>query len=176
MLLDITSTRAYELIEAPQLVREDKIIPNDFPACPNSTYAAGYDWLFVYERQIAAFLETWLKPFRYELIGQRGILCEALSNAFLHGHRKDPAKIIAVRVLLGKAGILVEVEDGGRGFAVKTVYDSFLKNRRYFSSAGNGLRLMAENPHFGVFHSPAGTIFYLLYRFDGDLDGVAAES
>jgi len=175
MLIDITSTRAYDLIEAPQLVREDKIIPNDFPACPNSTYAAGYDWLFVYERRIAAFLETWLKPFRYELIGQRGILCEALSNAFLHGHRKDPAKIIALRVLLGKAGILVEVEDGGRGFAVKAVYDRFRNKRPYFSSAGNGIRLMAENPHFGIFHSPAGTIFYLLHRFDGDLSNLGPD-
>jgi hypothetical protein len=169
MLLNLNATRAYQLIDHPQLIRTDRIVPGDFPACPNSPYASGYDWLFLYERQIAAFLETWLKPYRYELIGERGILCEALSNAFFHAHAKDPVKMILLRVLLGKAGIMVEIEDSGRGFPVVQVYDSFLKKRRYFSSAGNGFRLMAENPNFGIFYSPAGTIFYLLYRFAGDL-------
>ena len=65
------------------------VIPRDFPDCPNSCYQPEYDWLFQYERQIAAFLAPWLRAYRYELIGEKGILCEALSNAFSHGHRKD---------------------------------------------------------------------------------------
>lgn len=169
MLLGINATRAYQLIEQPQPIRTDRILPKEFPPCPNSPYASGYDWLFIYERQIAAFLETWLKPYRWELIGQRGIICEALSNAFFHAHAKDPGKLILLRVMLGKAGIMVEIEDSGRGFPVSRVYESFMNNRRYFSSAGNGFRLMVENPNFGVFYSPAGTIFYLLHLFSSNL-------
>ena len=169
MLLGINATRAYQLIDQPQPIRTDRILPKEFPPCPNSPYASGYDWLFIYERQIAAFLEKWLKPYRWELIGQRGIICEALSNAFFHAHAKDPGKLILLRVMLGKAGIMVEIEDSGRGFPVSRVYESFMNNRRYFSSAGNGFRLMVENPNFGVFYSPAGTIFYLLHLFSSNL-------
>jgi hypothetical protein len=175
MLLGINATRAYRLIDQPQLIRSDRIVPQEFPPCPNSPYAPGYDWLFLYERQIAAFLEPWLKPYRWELIGERGIICEALSNAFLHAHAKDPGKVILLRVLLGKAGIMVEIEDSGRGFSVSRVYQGFMNNRRYFSSAGNGFRLMAANPNFGIFYSPAGTILYLVHRFAGDLDRLEAD-
>lgn len=173
MLISLNATQALQLIDEPRLIRTDRIVPKAFPPCPNSPYAAGYDWLFLYERRIAAFLETWLKPFRWELIGQRGIICEALSNAFFHAHAKDPGKLIILRVLLGKAGIMVEIEDSGKGFPVGRVYESYFNNRRYFSSAGNGFRLMAENPHFGIFYSPAGTIFYMMHRFAGDLAELA---
>ena len=175
MLLKVSTTQAYQLLDHPRLVRADRIVPKAFPPCPNSPYASGYDWLFLYERQIAAFLETWLKAYRYELIGERGIICEALSNAFLHAHGKDPEKMIQLRVLLGKAGIMVEIEDSGRGFPVSRVVEGFLNNRRYFLAAGNGFRLMAETPNFGIFYSPAGTIFYMMHRFAGDLAHLMAD-
>lgn len=173
MLLAISPSEAREWIREPELIREDRIIPGDFPAAPNSPYAENYDWLFIYERRIAAFLEPWLKRFRYELIGHKGILCEALSNAFFHAHQKDSGKPIVVRVLLGKAGLMVDVEDCGPGFPVQNVYNRFCEKKCYFSSAGNGTRLMAENPNFGVFHSASGRIFHLLHLFAGNLAEVA---
>lgn len=166
MLLTIDLPRAEALIEVPRVVREDRIVPVDFPEFPDSPYRVGYDWLFIYERRIARFLEKWLRPYRYELIGQKGILCEALSNAFSHGHSKDPHLPIFVKVVLGKQGLIVRIKDSGRGFNVGEVYQRYCKNEKYFYTAGNGLRLMSQSNHFGIFYNCAGTDFHLLYFFN----------
>lgn len=170
MLLTMEPGQALVLIESPRLVREDTIIPGQIPEHPDSPYQAAYDWLFVYERQLAAFLEEWLRPYRFELIGEKGILCEALSNAFCHGHAKDPCKPIVLYVFKGKKGLLVRIKDSGEGFDVQTVYHRFCNNKHYYSTAGNGLRLMAQSRRFGVFYDATGTAFHLLYFFDGTLD------
>lgn len=176
MLLTMETGQALVLIESPRLVREDTIIPKKMPEHPDSPYQAEYDWLFVYERRIAAFLEEWLRPYRFELIGEKGILCEALSNAFCHGNRKDPYKAIVVYVFKGEKGLLVRIKDSGPGFDVQSVYHRFCNNKQYYSTAGNGLRLMAHSPHFGIFHDETGTAFHLLYFFDGTLDCVPPET
>jgi anti-sigma regulatory factor (Ser/Thr protein kinase) len=170
MLLQIETPRALRLIDTPRLAREESVVPMDFPEHADSPYRPEYGWLFLYERQIAAFLETWLRPFRYELIGEKGILCEALSNAFCHGHHKDPRKPIAVRVWVGGQGLLVQIQDSGPGFDVQAVYQRFLANRDYYSTAGNGLRLMAQSQRFGVFHDDTGRRFHLLYFFSDNLE------
>ena len=169
MILKITLSEALALLEAPEIIRRDDIVPRDFPDCPNSLYQPEYDWLFQYERQIAAFLAKWLRAHRYELIGQKGILCEALSNAFSHGHRKDPFKTIHVCVWLGRKGLLVEIRDSGEGFSAGDTYDNYFKRKQYFALAGNGMRLMAESRTFGVFHHSGGTAFCLLYLFKASL-------
>lgn len=170
MLLVIAPAQALRLIDAPRLAREDNVVPARFPEHADSPYQPEYGWLFVYERQIAAFLEEWLRPFRYELIGEKGILCEALSNAFCHGHQKDPQKPITVRVWLGNQGLIVQVQDCGPGFDVQGIYQRFINNRNYYSTAGNGLRLMAQSRRFGVFYDPTGRRFHLLYFFADNLD------
>jgi hypothetical protein len=170
MLLAIDRLQAFQLIGSPRLIREDRVVPGEFPDCPDSPYKPGYDWLFRYERQIAAFLEKWLRPYRYELIGQKGILCEALSNAFAHGHKKDPELPIFVRVFLGGKGLLVQIENDKRGFDVEEVYSRYRKRRHYYLRAGNGIRLMAESHNFGIFHDTKGKTFHLLYLFDCQLD------
>ena len=111
-------------------------------------------------------MEKWLRPFRYELIGQKGLLCEALSNAFSHGHQRDPYKPINIRVLLRAKGLIVSIKDTGRGFDVQHVFSGFQKQKRYFNTAGNGFRLMVESTTFGIFYSNSGTVFHLLYLFD----------
>jgi hypothetical protein len=166
MLLSITPEQALDLIVSPRQILKDRIVPAEFAHCPDSPYQPGYDWLFSYERRLAAFLEEWLKPYRYELIGEDGILCEALSNAFCHGHNKDPYRPIIVRVILGKQGLIVQIKDTGPGFDVQTVYNRFVDQKQYYSTAGNGLRLMAQSPRFGVFHDPTGTNFVLVHLFD----------
>lgn len=170
MLLVIDPAQALRLIDSPRLAREDNVVPMAFPGHPDSPYQPEYDWLFLYERQIAAFLEEWLRPYRYELIGEKGILCEALSNAFCHGHNKDPRKPIVVCVWVGRQGLLVQIRDSGRGFDVRGVYQRFRDNQHYYSTAGNGMRLMDRSKRFGVFHDPTGTRFHLLYFFTGTLD------
>jgi hypothetical protein len=108
MLLVIDPAQALQLIDAPRLAREDSVVPMDFPEHADSPYQPEYGWLFLYERQIVDLLERWLRPLRYELIGEKGILCEALSNVFCHGHHKDPRKPIVVRVWEGRQGLIVQ--------------------------------------------------------------------
>ncbi len=175
MLLDITPAEALQLVDSPRQMLKDRVVPAEIPHCPDSPYQSGYNWLFSYERRIAAFLEQWLKPYRYELIGEKGILCEALSNAFCHGHDKDPCKPIIVRVLVGGRGLIVQIKDCGPGFDVRAVYQSYYTRKIYYSTAGNGLRLMAGSSSFGVFHDSTGTISHILYFFNGSFDNTALQ-
>lgn len=172
MLLSITEKEALELIRSPRIIHEECLVPADSPPCPNSPYRHGYDWLYRYERQIAAILEPWLKKQRYDLIGEKGILCEALSNAFFHGHGKDAQMCIQVSIYQGGHGLLVRIADSGKGFDIANVYRRYLHRRLYYTSAGNGIRLMVNSQSFGIFYSPSGSTFYLLYLFSGDLKTV----
>lgn len=169
MLLSINFQEALAFIQSPRLIRRDAVVPADFPECVDSTYRAGYDWLYQYERDIAGFLAPWLKPRRYDLIGEKGILCEALSNAFSHGHGKDPHKTIILEIYLGERGLLIRIEDSGKGFNVDNVHQSYLKKKIYYHTAGNGIHLMATSRCFGIFYSAVGATFHLLYAFDQDL-------
>jgi anti-sigma regulatory factor (Ser/Thr protein kinase) len=174
MLLSITPEQALDLIASPRQILKDRIVPAEFPHNPDSPYQPGYDWLFSYERRLAAFLEKWLKPYRYELIGENGILCEALSNAFFHGHAKDPDKPIIVRVLLGIQGLIVQIKDTGPGFDVQTVYSRFRNQKKYYSKAGNGIRLMAQSSSFGVLYDSTGTNFIFVHLFDNTMEKLVA--
>ncbi len=166
MLLSITPEQTLELIVSPRQIFKERVVPAQFPVAPDSPYRPDYDWLYIYERRLAAFLEKWLKPYRFELIGENGILCEALSNAFFHGHGKDPEKAIVVRVILGQRGLIVQIKDSGPGFDVQSVYKRFRTKEKYYSKAGNGFRLMAQSPSFGVVYDRTGTVFILLYVFE----------
>jgi len=172
MLLSAGFGEVLVFIQSPELIREDTIIPDEFPECPDSTYRVGYDWLYRYERDIASFLAPWLNSHRYELIGEKGIICEALSNAFSHGHDKDPLKPIFFKVFLGARGLLVRVTDSGKGFDSRHVIQSYLQKKMYYHTAGNGIHLMATSRHFGIFYDPTGSAFHLLYAFDYNFEGL----
>jgi anti-sigma regulatory factor (Ser/Thr protein kinase) len=170
MLLSMTPEEALHLIVSPRQVLKERIVPAEFPHLPDSPYQPGYDWLYNYERRIAAFLEKWLKDHRYELIGEKGILCEALSNAFCHGHEKDPHKPIWVRVILGERGLIVQIKDTGPGFDVQGIYRRYHAKKRYYSTAGNGIRLMDQSTNFGILHDATGTVFILVHLFDNGFE------
>lgn len=172
MWLSIDLKGALDYIQAPKLIRNDTIVPQTFSECANSPYRSGYDWLYRYERSIAAYLEPWLKPHRYDLIGEKGILCEALANAYSHGHGKNPKKAISVRVYLGMQGLLVRVSDMGNGFDVGQVIQGYLKKKVYYHTAGNGIRRMAESRQFGIFYDRSGSAFHLLYDFEQRFAGL----
>ncbi len=172
MFLSMDFDSASEFISDPELIRDDIITPAQIPECMDSTYRAGYDWLYRYEREIAGFLERWLKPYRYDLIGEKGILCEALSNAFCHGHDKDPQCSIALKVYLGEHGLLVQVVDSGPGFDVGHVLQRYFQNKHYYNTAGNGIHLMATSKQFGIFYNSQGTAFHLLYAFHCRVDAL----
>lgn len=165
MLLVFDPLKALQFIGSPRPIHADTVVPAEFPPCPDSHYRPEYDWLFRYERQIAAFLKPWLGHHRYELIGEKGILCEALSNAFCHGHGKDPQQPIYVRVVEGDQGLIIQIQDCGPGFDVEKIFSSYRSGKSYYVTAGNGIRLMAESQHFGVYYNARGNTFHLLYLF-----------
>jgi hypothetical protein len=172
MWLAIDLKGALDYIQLPKLIRNDTIVPEDFPECTDSPYRSGYDWLYRYERSIAGYLEPWLQPYRYELIGEKGILCEALANAFSHGHCKNPKKAISLRVYLGVRGLVVRVSDSGKGFDVNSVIQGYLKKKVYYHTAGNGVRRMATSKQFGIFYDRSGSAFHMLYDFEQRFAGL----
>lgn len=168
MLLSLTLKEALELIGNGEQIIHETVIPKEFRQDPNSTYSPGYHWLYKYERDLARHLEPWLKSYRYELIGEKGILAEALSNAFYHGHRKNPKLPIEIRIYKGQKGVLIRIHDCGTGFNVKKIHHHYLKGKTYFHSAGNGFRLMANSTRFGIFYNQLGTTFHMVYLFDSN--------
>ncbi len=53
----------------------------------------------------------------------RTALAEALANAIIYGNRQDPARLVHVRVQLGRDAVRMEVSDDGAGFDPSTVPD-----------------------------------------------------
>ena len=53
----------------------------------------------------------------------RTALAEALANAIIYGNRQDPARLVHVRVQLGRDAVRIEVSDDGTGFDPSTVPD-----------------------------------------------------
>ena len=80
-----------------------------------------------------------------------------------------------MRVILGNKGLIVQIKDTGPGFDVRKVYNHYRTQKKYYSKAGNGIRLMARSPIFGVLHDSTGTVFILLYLFDNGLEALAPQ-
>ena len=78
MLLNVGLDEALKKIGSVIPLLDEDIIPGRVPEADNSPYLLEYNRLFTIERRLAALLEKWLRPFRYELIGQKGLLCEGL--------------------------------------------------------------------------------------------------
>ncbi len=175
MLLNLDVDQASDFIESPEVILEDQVIPGHFRPCPDSPYGRGYDWLYRYELKIATFLVPKLKTSPEDLIGEKSILHQALRNAFCHAHRRDPLLPISIQVLLGSQGLIIRVNDCGKGFNVQKVYKHYRKKRRYLSSVGNGIRLMAASSRYGAFYNQKGTAFHLLYPFKKKLDELSSE-
>jgi anti-sigma regulatory factor (Ser/Thr protein kinase) len=61
-------------------------------------------------------------------------LVEAVTNAIVHAHRREPAKKIGVRIMGGRKDIVLEVRDEGEGFDVNGVPPP-----RLFGTGGRGI-------------------------------------
>ncbi|HEY1376111.1 MAG TPA: ATP-binding protein [Gemmataceae bacterium] len=64
-------------------------------------------------------VEDWMRVLGYprvDIVSAGLALLEVLTNAFLHGNRGDPDKLVRVRYLVEPTEVLLEVEDEGDGF------------------------------------------------------------
>ncbi len=166
MLLFMTLDQALQLIENSSVLFAEQVIPAQVTISVDSPYRPEYGWLFTYEREIARRLEPWLAPYRYELIGEQGIICEALSNAFCHGHLKDKFRPIEITCQVGRKGLVLQIKDQGKGFDVQRLHRQYQAGKTYYQIAGNGLRHMFLSKNFGVFFTHSGAAFHLLRCFN----------
>ena len=163
MFVDLTLEQALELLGDARPTLEERIVPALAPPAPNSPYVPEYEWMFAAERGVIRRLQAYLGTYRDHLVGAGGLLSEALSNAYCHAHRRDPALPITIRGLTGRRGVLIRVEDSGPGFDVEGAMRRRAAGRRYFQVAGSGMRRMAESELFQVFYDPAGSAVNLLH-------------
>ncbi len=168
MFLSLTPDTALVLLSEVKLVFDETITPRTCPCASHSPYLPEYGWLFLFERKLARFLDPWMKEYRSELIGSGGIVSEALSNAYCHGHKRNPTLPITIQVYQGKHGIMLQIKDTGNGFNIDTMVSKFLDNKNYFYNAGNGIKRMFNSKTFGIFYGDCGTSFHLIFMFDNN--------
>lgn len=170
MFLDnLTFDTTLALIGEKKLVFDEIVVPETCPCASHSPYLPEYDWLFLLERKLARFLDPWMKKHRPELIGSGGMVSEALSNAYCHGHKRDPSLPITIKVYQGEHGIMLQIKDTGNGFNIDTIVSKFQDNKNYFYNAGNGIKSMFDSKVFGLFYGNYGASFHLVYMFDESL-------
>jgi len=81
----------------------------------------------------------------------------AIENVVVHGGRQ-----IRANLKYNDKGVLITIEDDGKGFDVKSVLDAFFNSQQYFQIAGYGLKRMHES-RATVFFNEKGTKTQVLY-------------
>lgn len=175
MLLYINLEYALSCIGTIKKEKRDEVIPSQVKPVNNNLYKKDYMWLFSYERTFARFLDSWLQKYRDHLFGIKGIISESLSNAFVHGNRRETNKKIEVSVFIGTLGLIISIKDQGTGFDIDTLHKKHKKGKRYYTLAGNGTKLMFSSKIFGVFYSKSGNTCNFLYFFNRVIDMVFDE-
>ncbi len=154
-------------IQAESVFLDWELIPEDHPFAANSPYRNGYDWLYIAERKILQASPPWIRDLRFELIGERGVLSEALSNAFCHAHDRRDNLPIHIKGHLGPGGILFSIRDQGRGFDVQDLLQKARSGKKYFQIAGNGVVRMESAQQFNIFYDMNGSrcnIYHVLKK------------
>jgi len=144
----------------------DVVIPGEVELLRNYSYSPMYAWMYSYEKRLKKRLHTEAGrlPIAIErsLFGADGGFSEGLSNAFLHGHGRDPRLPIAIDVKAGSRGLLLAISDQGSGFDFETSILRAERGAHTFRIAGNGLRGLVANPDVYAWYADAGRTLLLL--------------
>ncbi len=147
---------------------EELIVPSKVELLPNNTYAENYAWMYSFEKQLKYKIEGFLKnKFRYNqeklLFGAGGAVSEGLSNAFVHGHKKDTRKPISIWVCVAKKGLGFAISDTGKGFNYQKILQRYKGGEAFFSIAGNGFSQLYNGEEIDACYDNSGTTLNLLY-------------
>ena len=147
---------------------EEQVTPSKVELLPNNTYALNYAWMYSFEKNLKYKIEGFLKnKFRYTqeklLFGAGGAVSEGLSNAFVHGHKKDIHKTITVWVCVSKKGLGFVISDKGEGFNYHTIKERFTGGEPFFSIAGNGFTQLYKAEKIAACYRNSGKSLYLVY-------------
>jgi serine/threonine-protein kinase RsbW len=93
----------------------------------------------------------------------RVALCEALANAIIYGNALDPAKSVAVEVLVTDAELTVNVTDEGSGFDPSALVDP-TEPSQLDESGGRGLFLIRKLVDQVSFNDRGNAICMVLRR------------
>lgn len=156
MFVETDFESALALIEFESIFLDWSLVPAEFPFAANSPYREGYDWLFIAEKKVMQAAPTWLRELRFELIGEKGVLSEALSNAFCHAHRRQERLPIQITGYLGRAGLMISVRDQGPGFDFQELLKRVHQGKKYYQNAGNGLQWMEASKNINIFYDLNG--------------------
>jgi serine/threonine-protein kinase RsbW len=111
-------------------------------------------------RPLAEALEDWMRVLgfpRKDIFAVKLALGEAVINAFRHGNRGDPRKVVRVKYVVTFAEVLVEVADEGAGFDPDQVPD-LLSVENIERIRGRGLFLMRVYMSGVSFHPPGNRV------------------
>lgn len=147
---------------------EDTIVPRDVKLVSNPRYSPRYAWMFSYERQlrdrIFEALGRKVPLLAKTLFGADGVASEGLSNAFVHGHRRDTERAIKVRCVVGGHGVALSIIDSGPGFDVQSLLDKVELKKKYYHQAGNGVQALMKRKRVTASFSDGGSTLNLLYQ------------
>jgi anti-sigma regulatory factor (Ser/Thr protein kinase) len=146
----------------------DAVLPRSVELLPHNRYAPAYAWMFSYEKRLKYRVEELagrrLGPAEPLLFGPDGALSEALSNAFVHGHRRDLDLAIEVAVALGRCAVALSVRDRGPGFDVAATLERLARGAGHFAIAGNGLRTLSRRDEVIASFGDGGRSLHLAVR------------
>jgi len=69
---------------------------------------------------------------------------KAIGNAFKHGNRLDPDKVVTVELFVTRRGAFVEISDEGAGFDVDATVRKLGAGGKYWENEGSGFRRFAK--------------------------------
>jgi hypothetical protein len=171
VIAELDDAKALATLGTPLASWSEEVIPDRFEPHPTSTYSPQYAWMFAYEKglrtRIEGVLSQPLSRRTRSLFGPDGAFSEALSNAFLHGHRRANDLPISVRCTVATHHLYFSITDRGPGFDVARVLTARGRHSAYYHVAGNGLRCIEETPWVTAWWADGGRTMLLLAEMTG---------
>lgn len=145
----------------------DRVVPNEVELLPDSRYAPVYAWMYSYEKGLKRRVESALgRPLgarEKDLFGSDGVVSEGLSNAFVHGQRRDPKAPIVVRTAVSRRGLAFSIRDRGPGFECRSALrQAARQGSEFYHFAGNGLRALLACRDLSFSYTDGGRCLNLL--------------
>lgn len=125
-----------------------------------------FNWLFAFlmdvEDQLSGHKEA-----IHNLLNSNALIL-ILENAFGWGNKHDPNRPIQFAIYVGNKGVIIRVEDSGKGFdATKVIhkYDEHdFGDAGEFENTGYGMRFLAQSDFDIIYEGPANVV-YIIDRF-----------
>lgn len=122
-----------------------------------------YHWLFAFLTEIEEELGEQAKALNRVLNSNAIIVL--MENAFGWGNKHDPSRPIDVTIYIGQKGVLIRLEDSGKGFNAEKVihkYDDHdFGDMGEFENTGYGMRCLQQARFDIVYEHPANRVFLL---------------